>query len=75
MVDLNFFDSIINFFTMLWDFISNLISGIITLLSVLVNAVVIPPLLVGFVPGIIGSCILAVAAIGVAKLIAGWGNK
>lgn len=72
---MNFFDSVINFFELLWDFITNLISGILTLLQILVGAVTIPPMLIPLVPGVIGSCIIAVAAIGVAKLIAGWGNK
>ncbi len=72
---LDFFDSVINFFELIWQFVTNLISGIVTLLNILVQAVLIPPMLTGFVPGFIGSCIIAVAAIGVAKLIAGWGNK
>lgn len=72
---LDFFDSVINFFDLLWQFISNMISGIITLLQILVNMVSLPTKLLNWVPGVIGSSILIVAAIGVAKLIAGWGNK
>lgn len=71
----NFFDNLIEFFQIFLDFISNLVSGVVTLLTILIQAVVIPPFLVGYVPGIIGTCIVSVMAIGVAKLIAGWGNK
>lgn len=72
---LDFFDSVINFFDLIWQFLSNMISGIITLLRLLISMMGIPGKLLPLVPGVIGSCIIAVAAIGVAKLIAGWGNK
>ncbi len=60
---------------MVWNFVSNMISGLITAISVLLSAVTLPPFLVGFVPGIIGTSILVVGSIGVIKLIVGWGNK
>ncbi len=72
---LDFFDYIIDMFQMLFDFILNLINSIITLLVVVAQAITIPPLLAGYAPAVLGTCILAVSAIGIAKLIAGWGNK
>lgn len=72
---LDFFDSVINFFDLIWQFLSNMISGILTLLNILISMMGIPARLTFLVPGVVGSCIIAVAAIGVAKLIAGWGNK
>lgn len=72
---LDFFDSVVNFFELIWQFIENLISGITTLLEILVQAVLIPPFLSALVPPFLSACIISVAAIGVAKLIAGWGNK
>lgn len=72
---LDFFESIVNFFELIWEFISNILSGIINLLKIVSMALPLPSFLVAFVPGIIGSCILAVLAIGVGKLIIGWGNK
>lgn len=59
---------------MVWNFLSNMISGLITAISVLLSAVTLPPTLLGFVPGIIGTSILVVGSIGVIKLIVGWGN-
>lgn len=60
---------------MVWNFVSNMISGLITAISVLLSAVTLPPMLVGFVPSVISTSILVVGSIGVIKLIVGWGNK
>lgn len=70
-----FFNAVIDFFDMIWNFLSNLVSGLVTAFSVLSSALTLPPVLVGFVPGIIGTSILVVGSIGVIKLIVGWGNK
>ena len=71
---LGFLDWIVSFFETLLLLVTNLIDSLLTLLSVLVQAITLPPILIGFVPGIIGASISAVVAIGVAKLLLGWGN-
>lgn len=64
-------DSIIKWFETIWNFISNLISSFITLFSMISAAVALPPVLVGLVPAVIGSTILAVVSLAVVKLIVG----
>lgn len=71
----NFFDTIVNFFTLLWDMINNTISSIINLIAVVNTGVTIPLKLVSVVPGFIGSSILLVVGIGILKLLLGWGNS
>lgn len=72
---LNFFDTIVNFFGMIFEFIRNMVMSTITLLQVLSEMVLIPPILRGFVPSFIGVSIVVVTAIGAIKLILGWGNS
>ena len=71
----SFFSTVVDFFAMIWDFVSNLLSGMVTAMEVLAKAVTLPPLLVGFVPSIIASSMLIVGSVGMIKLIVGWGNK
>ena len=72
---LNFFDAIVSFFNAIWQFLSNLVSSTLLAIQVISLSLAIPVWLVGFVPAVIGSCIVVVAAIGVIKLILGWGNS
>ena len=67
----NFFSSIFDFFFTVWNFVSNMLSGLVTAISVLLSAVTLPPMLLGFVPSVISTSILVVGSIGVIKLIAG----
>ena len=71
----SFFSSVVDFFEMIWDFVCNLLSSTVTAMEVLLKACALPPLLVGFVPTIIGSCMLIVGSVGAVKLVVGWGNK
>lgn len=68
---LNFFDWVVDTVNLLLDFLWNIIDSIITLFSAIVGAVTLPPILMGLIPGVIGSCMITVVAIAVAKLIAG----
>lgn len=72
---MDFFSSIWNFFQALWDFLVNMVSSIITALFVVQDSMQLPALLPGIVPGIIGSCVAAVSAVAIIKLIIGWGNS
>ena len=58
-----------------WNFLKTIIDGMATLLETIAEAVTLPPILSGIVPGVIGACIIAVGAVAVAKLIVGRGNK
>ena len=71
----NFFSSVVEFFSVVWNFISNIISSTITAFSVIYSSLVIPQALRGFVPAFIGASIFIVSGIGIIKLILGWGNN
>lgn len=66
---------IYNFVKQAFEFLLTIIEGTATLLETVAEAVTLPPLLAGVVPGVIGACIIAVGAIAVAKLVIGRGNK
>ena len=68
---LSFLETIVNFFEMLWDFVVNLVESLVTLLEVIAEAILLPPVLTGYVPAIIGASISAVVGIAVAKLFLG----
>lgn len=72
---LSFFESIIEFFQMLFDIIINFFNSISTLISVVSSAITVPISLTGFVHPLVSSCILAVLLISVFKLVLGWGNS
>ena len=72
---LNFFDMIADFFTSLWQFILNIISGTINAIQIVSSALSVPFQLTGLVNGIIGASIFLVVGLGVVKLLLGWGNS
>ena len=71
---LDFFSSIMSFIQAIWDFFLNLINTLMTLIETLAAAVVLPPLLTGYVWAPIASSIVAVAGFAVAKMIVGRTN-
>lgn len=71
---LGFLDWLVQFLEMLWTYLVNFIESLILFLSLINVALPLPVYLTGFVPSIIGASISAVVAIGVAKLLLGWGN-
>lgn len=72
---LNFFGSIVDFFQSIWSFLTNLVSSLLTALTLLQQLPLFTTSLLGLVPGVLGSCIAVVVAIGIVKLIVGWGNQ
>lgn len=75
---LNFFDmvgealtSILDFFSLIGTFISNLVTGLITALSLLSGVATIPVIFTGYVPGIISSAILVFLTLGIIKFVVG----
>lgn len=72
---LQFFESISDFLATAWEMVSNFFSSLVTAIVIVSKAAATPVLLIPYVPGIIGSCILIVVSVGVIKLLVGWGNK
>lgn len=72
---LQFFESITDFLASAWQMITNFFSSLITAIDIVSQAALMPPMLLAYVPAFIGSCIAMVLAVGVIKLIVGWGNK
>lgn len=67
-----FFDSIVNFFELIWDVVTNLINSLVTLLQVAVTSATLPVTLIASgIPYFVITSISAVSAIAIAKLIVG----
>lgn len=71
----SFFDTIIDFFDTIWQFLTNIITGMINAIVIVTQATAIPLQLLVYVPSFIFTSITIVLAIGVVKLIVGWGNQ
>lgn len=71
---LDFFNSIISFIETIWDFFLNLINTLLTFIQTLTEAVLLPPMLLGYVWPPIASCIVAVAGFAIVKMIVGRSN-
>lgn len=69
----SFFDKVLDFFDLIWSLVTNIINSIVPLVTMLTTAYQIPIKLVAVVPGVIGTSILAMSALGIAKLLIGWG--
>lgn len=72
---MNFFESILNFFATIWQFIENIIVNTIALIRFVLTMPDILNILNGVLPGILNTCVLLVVAIGTIELILGWGNS
>ena len=68
---LDFFDTIIDFFEVIFSLISNMVTTLLTFVQVMVSSYSIPNYLVAYVPSIIASSFLAVVWISVCKLLVG----
>lgn len=71
----NFFDTIVTYFQMLWEYISNMLSALLNTIKVLLTAVILPQTIIGYLPGIIGSSLIIVSGVAIAKLILGWSGE
>ena len=58
----------------IWKLIQNTINNLGTMLDVISDINGLPSWLFFVTPGLIASCIASVTAVGVAKLLLGWGN-
>lgn len=68
---LNFFDTIVEYIELVWQFVVNLVTGLINLLTMVVGASVIPQVLTGYMFAPLSAAILALTALGVIKIIVG----
>lgn len=75
MIPLGIFSSIIEFFNLLIDWISNLVSGIINFFGMIGSAVSMPVLLSGYCWSYVSTAVMAVSAVAILKLIIGRENK
>lgn len=70
-----FFDSLMDFIFTIWNLVVNTISSLINAIVVVTQATTVPLRLISYVPAVIGASITLVVAIGVIKLVLGWGNS
>lgn len=68
---MDFFNSVISFLELALEFLLNFVNSIIQIFQLATTAVSLPPLLQGFLPSVLGSCVFAVVACGVIKFIFG----
>ena len=71
---MNFFDSLIEILTAIGTYLVNLVTNVIVAMEALAVLPSVAVYLQGFLPTILSTSMLIVLAIGVIKLILGWGN-
>lgn len=71
----NFFRSVTDFFASIWTLLSNLLSSMFQAIQIVTQVPVAGVTLIPFVPAVLGTCITIVLAVGIVKLILGWGNS
>lgn len=71
---LNFFETVIEYIELGWNFFLNFLQSLLTLLVALLQAVTLPSKLAYMAPSFMSACILAVGAIAALKLIIGRDN-
>lgn len=71
---LDFFSSLMSYIETIWSFFLNLIETLVTFITTLTQAALLPPMLLVYVWAPIGTCILSVAGFAVVKMIIGRSN-
>ncbi len=72
---MNFFKAIAEALDMIGMFLTNVLGSLLNATLLIANLPSFTATLIGQVPGIIGASISIVLAIGVVKLVLGWGNS
>lgn len=72
---MNFFKAIAEALDMIGMFLTNIVSSLLNATLLIANLPSFTAILIGQVPAIIGASISIVLAIGVVKLVLGWGNS
>ncbi len=67
----DFFDTIIEYISLVFDWFVGFLSASFTFMKAVHNSIDVPTSLIGFMPSVIGSCIGAVVAVAVVKAIFG----
>lgn len=70
-----FFSFLEEVITTLWDLITNVVTGIVNAYFIIQNSVSLPIAILPYVPSFVFTSITIVVAVGVIKLIIGWGNS
>lgn len=70
-----FFDTVVDWFTVIFNMIINVIAGIINFFDILIEAIKVPFKLIPFLNPLLVSAILIVTSIGVVKAILPGGNN
>lgn len=68
---MNFFESIVNFFQLIWDLITGFLSGLLTMFSMIASSTVAPTHFASFLPSLLAASVFSVMGVGVIKLILG----
>lgn len=71
----SFFETIIQFFEAIFQFIENIVLNTIAMIQFVIVLPSVSTTIIGYVPGIISTSIVIVLAIGIIKLLLGWGNS
>ena len=72
---INFFESILDFLTQAYNFMSNFVVSLVNATMLVSTLPGFITTLIGFVPPIVGASLTAVLGIGIVKLVLGWGNN
>ena len=67
----DFFEKVLGYIQSFFDYFVSFLESLITALNVLINSIAFPLQLSSMLPAVLGSCVVIVVAIAVAKFIAG----
>lgn len=71
---LDFFSSLMSYIEAVWGFFLNLIETLMTFITTVTQAALLPPMLLGYVWAPIASCIVSIAGFAIVKMIIGRSN-
>jgi len=71
---MNFFNAILDFLQNGVLFIGNIINSTLNAVLLIGNLPTFITVLIGFVPPVLGASLTVVLAVGIVKLVLGWGN-
>lgn len=70
----DFFETLIEYISMAWEFFLNFLSSLAELISAIGSAMILPGIMVQFCGGILGASIMAVSSFAVVKMLLGRNN-
>ena len=72
---LSFFDTVIGYFQLVWEFFTNFLNSLIMAFRVILLSIGIPQVISGYLPAFLGSCVILVSGAAIIKLILGWSGE